>query len=276
MTNDKKRGFTLMELLVVLGILALLATILIPKLSTLEERSRSAVQAYSTADVARQLEIFNALNRKYPDGFDTLLDTTGNTLYSKLAPELKAPNTVLTTVTLTAAQLQSLSLAGVGHAFLHDTAATVVPNNSGNDRRHFGSGTGHDGTANISTFAAIDKTTTSEGFSILVNDFGLNPNRNFPDTSGTPYPRITANEYVVFGLGNKSTFVQSQVMEAPSLDHANSATSYSRALLVYEVPTAAAANVGTKAKLVGIIGPDGRTKAMSVSDFNNVNGQQAH
>lgn len=277
MTIRNARGFTLMELLVVLGILALLATILIPKLSTLEERSRSAVQAYSTADVARQLEIFNALNRKYPDGFDTLLAApAGTTLYSKLAPELKTPNTVLTTVTLTDAQIQSLSLAGVGHAFLHDTAAATVPNNSGNDRRHFGTGTGHDGTANINTFAAVDKTTTSEGFSILVNDFGLNPNRNFPDTSSTPYPRINANEYIVFGLGNKSTFVQSQVMEAPSLDHANSATAYSRALLVYEVPSATAANVGTKAKLVGIIGPDGRTKAMSVSDFNNVSGQQAH
>lgn len=275
MTIHKARGFTLMELLVVLGILALLATILIPKLSTLEERSRSAVQAYSTADVARQLEIFNALNRKYPDGFDTLLAAPGGTaLYSKLAPELKTPNTVMSTVTLTDAQIQSLSLAGVGHAFLHDS--TSAPSASGNDRRHFGTGTGHDGTANINTFAAIDKTTTSEGFSILVNDFGLNPNRNFPDTSGTPYPRINANDYVVFGLGNKSTIVQSQVLEAPTLDHANSATSYSRALLVYEVPAATAANVGTKAKLVGIIAPDGRTKAMSVGDFNNVNGQQAH
>lgn len=266
-----KRGFTLMELLVVLAIMALLASILIPKLATLEERSRAAVQAYSTADVARQLEIFNALNRKYPDGYDMLMDGSG-AIYSKLSPQLKAPNTVLTTATLSDTQLQSLSLAGVGHAFLHDTAATVLPNDSGNDRRHFGTGTGHDGTANVNTFVAIDETAGSEGQAILVKDFGLNPNRNYPDTSASPYPRLAANTYIVFGLGNRSTLVQNQVLEAPTMEHANSATSYSRALLVYEVP-----NTGTaKAKLVGVIGPDGRTKAMSVSDFNNAAGEQAH
>jgi hypothetical protein len=30
------------------------------------------------------------------------------------------------------------------------------------------------------------------------------------------------------------------------------------------------------AKLVGIIGPDGRTKAMSTADWNNISGVQPH
>lgn len=257
-----------MELLVVLSILALLAAISIPKLVDVFERSRSATQAYSTADVGRQLEIYFGLNHKYPDGWDSLTDASG-AIYSKLAPEIESPNTVLTTLTLTDDQVASINAAGIGHVFLHD--ATSQASISGTDRRHLGDGTGHDGTANIKTLVAIDKTTGSDGLSLLIDGFGLNPNRSSGDTT---LPRISKNEYVVFGMGPRSTIVQSQIHEAPLMEHTTSATNYSRALVVFEIP--ATAGDRTKAKLVGVFGPDGRSKSVSISHFNNAAGVPAH
>jgi prepilin-type N-terminal cleavage/methylation domain-containing protein len=262
-----RRAFSLMELLVVLSILALLAAIAIPKIIDAIERGRSATQAYSSADVARQVEIYFGLNHKYPDGWDTLTED-GGSLYTKLAPELKSPNTILTTATLTADQITSLNNAGIHHAFLHDTASTDY-SSSGTDRRHFSNSASHDGTANITTTAAIDKTTGSEGLEMLKNDFGLNPNMPASDTT---LPIISANTYVVFGLGPKSKLVQSSILEAPIMEHTNSASSYSRAMVVFQVP-----NTGTaKAKMVGVMGPDGRTKRTASQDFNNPNGAQPH
>lgn len=262
-----RKGFTLMELLVVIGILGLLAAIAIPKVIDTYERSRSATQAYSTADISRQLELFFALNRKYPDGFDSLMSTDGSAVYSKLATELETPHTLLTTATLTADQITSLNTAGIGHVFLHD--ATSSASDSGTDRRHFGTGTGHDGTANINKVVVVDKTTGNEGLPLLVNDFGLNPNKSASDTTLT---RITANIYVVFGIGPKSTLVQSQIQEAPLMEHSTSTSNYSRPLAVFEVPVTGT----TKAKLVGVIGPDGRSKKGALNDFNSTTGVQAH
>lgn len=263
----RRRGFTLMELLVVLSILALVAALAIPKMIDIYERSRSATQSYALADAMRMIEIFYGINHKYPDGWDALM-VDGGAPYTRLSPNLKTPRTFFTTATLTPEQISSLGSGGIGHVFLHDDTITDR-SNSGVDRRHLGTGSGHDGTANINTFVVVDKSTGSDGLDMLVNDFGLNPNKSATDTA---YTRIMANTYVVFGAGPKSTMVQNTTNEAPILENANSATSYSRVLVVFEVP-----NTGSsRAKLVGVLGPDGRTKAESAADFNNVNGPQPH
>jgi prepilin-type N-terminal cleavage/methylation domain-containing protein len=268
--RNVRRGLTLLELVVVIGILALLAGLTIPKIADLVGRSRSSTQAYSTADVSRQLEIFIGMNQKYPDGWDTLTGTSG-ALYEKLHSGLTASTgtagSILTTVTLTGDQITSLNTAGISHVFLHD--ATSPPSFSGTDRRHF-AGTGHgDGTTDISQVAVVNEATGSRGLDMLVNSFGLNPNKPANDTT---YPRISQNIYVVFGLGPKSTIVQTQIQEAPTLENELSQTTYSRALAVFEVPDSG----GGKAKLVGVFGPDGRTKATALSDYGNKNGPQPH
>lgn len=262
-----RRAFTLMELLVVLSILALLAALGIPKMIDIYERSRSATQSYGLADTMRMIEVFYGVNHKYPEGWDTLT-VDGGAMYTRLSPTLKSPRTFFSTATLTADQVVSLTSTGIGHAFLHDDSV-ADRSNSGVDRRHFGLGNGHDGTANISTVVVVNKTPGSDGLDMLVRDFGLDPNRTVGDTT---YPRINANTYVVLGLGPKSTLVQNTVNEVPLLEHANSTTSYSRALVVFEIP-----NAGTgRAKLVGVLGPDGRSKGEAISDFNSVNGVQPH
>lgn len=263
---EKRSAFTLMELLVVLGILALLAMLAVPMMSSVYERSRSATQAYSLTDVSRSLENFYALNHKYPDGWDSLIAADGTTPYAKLSPNLLSPNTFFTTTTIGDDQIASLSAAGIGHVFLHD--ATTDYSNTGTDRRHLGTGTGHDGTANINTLVVIDKA-GADGLELLVKDFGLNPNKSATDTTLT---RINANNYVVLGLGPKSTAAQSIMQSVPLLEHPHSSSSYSRVLVVFEVPVTGTA----RAKLVGVLGPDGRALRYSIADYNNANGPQPH
>jgi prepilin-type N-terminal cleavage/methylation domain-containing protein len=253
-----RRAFSLMELLVVLSILALLAAVAVPKLIDMFERGRSATQAYSTADVARQIEIFYGLNHEYPDNWDSLT-TDGGTIYTKLTPELRD---LLIQAPLGTPQIDSLKSAGIGHVFLHDPSNDVPPSDSGTTSRHIGTGTSsHDGSANVNSLVAVDSTPGSKGESLLLNEFGL-----IPFHGGIS--RIAANTYVVLGLGQKSTMVQSQIQEAPLMEHGTSDRNYSRALAVFEVPNTG----GGKAKLVGVIGPDGRTKQGSIKDFNNPQG----
>ena len=267
-----RRGLTLLELVVVIGILALLSALIIPKIADLIGRSRSSTQAYSTADVSRQLEIFIGLNPGYPDGWDALTGTSG-ALYSKLNPALTTTSSglgsVLSTASLSDDQITSLNTAGIGHVFLHD--ALSAPSSSGTDRRHLlpASAGSHDGTANVNQVAVINSADGSRGLDLLVNSFGLNPNKAATDTT---YTRIRANTYVVFGLGPKSTIVQKQILEAPILENDLSSTTYSRALAVFEVPI-----TGTsRAKLVGVFGPDGRSKGTALTDYRNQNGPQPH
>ena len=257
-------ALTLMELVVVLSVLALLAALTVPKLVDITQRSRSGTQAFSLADINRQIEIFYGLNQKYPEGWDTLT-TDGGSLYTKLSTELTS---LLSTTTLSDDQVSSLKNAGIGHLFLQDATATD-PSSSGTDRRHLGTGSGHDGTANINAVVVIDKSSGGKGLNLLVTDFGLNPNKAASDTT---MPRISANTYVVFGLGPKSSMVQSQIQEAPILEHNMSATAYSRALAVFEVP-----NTGTTAaRLVGVLGPDGRSKKVSLADYESQTGPTNH
>ncbi len=266
--NRTRAALTLMELLITISLLAIIALVAIPKLIDVYERSRSGVQAYSLADSSRMIENFYGLNQKYPDGWDSLMDSTGAALYSELAAEIESPNTLLTTATLTDAQVASLSAIGISHVFLHDS--TSEPNFSSTDRRHLGAGNGHDGTANINVVAAIDKTTGSEGLNLLVNNLGLNPNKSATDTS---MPTITNNIFVVLGLGHKTTLVQSMTQGAPVFPLQSNAVAYGRALAVFMVP-----NDGTtrNAKFVGLVGPDGRTIREAISDYRNPAGPVPH
>ena len=253
-----RKAMTLMELVVVIGIMALLAAITIPKLIDVFERSRSGTQAYSIAEASRMVETHYGIYKKYPDGWDALTDS-GSKIYSKLSPNLigttATPGTFFTTHSLTDLQISSLSRVGMSHVFLHD--ATSVPSDSGTDRRHFGDGSGHDGTANIRTLVAVDKTAGTDGYNLLVNEFNLTPNNSTK--------LLDNNVFIVLGFGPKNTAVQSVVQGAPLMEHLDPTKYYSRALAVFQVPLTS----GASARFVGIFGPDGRTLKTSISDYQS-------
>jgi prepilin-type N-terminal cleavage/methylation domain-containing protein len=77
----RRRGFTLIELVVVLLIIATLAGLAIPVVSMLGRSADMAASAKTQADLANNIQMFFVLQKRYPQGLDSLITTTGS-IYS--------------------------------------------------------------------------------------------------------------------------------------------------------------------------------------------------
>jgi general secretion pathway protein G len=63
----KEKGFTLVELMIVIIILAILTGIAIPSYMVLRDRARTSAAQSELKNVATALEMYNADNESYPD-----------------------------------------------------------------------------------------------------------------------------------------------------------------------------------------------------------------
>ncbi|HJP80968.1 MAG TPA: prepilin-type N-terminal cleavage/methylation domain-containing protein [Candidatus Saccharimonadales bacterium] len=77
LTNIKKmkdeRGFTIVELLIVIVVIAILAAITIVAYNGIQQRAHTTAQKTSAENLAKKIEAFNAVNNAYPK-----YDTSGN------------------------------------------------------------------------------------------------------------------------------------------------------------------------------------------------------
>lgn len=80
-SSTAPKGFTLVEMLIVLSIISLLASVLLASLTTAKRSSRDAQRISELASIQTALELYYADNQRYPDG-DGLgaggWDTPGN------------------------------------------------------------------------------------------------------------------------------------------------------------------------------------------------------
>jgi general secretion pathway protein G len=74
MANKKNKGFTLVELLVVLSILALLLTLAVPKYFTSIEKAKDATLKQDLNTLRESLDKYYADNGKYPNTLDDLVE----------------------------------------------------------------------------------------------------------------------------------------------------------------------------------------------------------
>ena len=91
MKRASQRGFTLLELLVVVAILAMLAGAVIPMVTNSTERTQASVAAANVTDLTKTIDSFWTYNGYYPDGWDTLIgasDTAGTTATGSLFTKL--------------------------------------------------------------------------------------------------------------------------------------------------------------------------------------------
>src|SRR4029079_11542554 len=69
----RRQGLTLMEMVVVLSILAALAAIMIPLFPNILRRAHKATDATQTSEVAKAVQLYQALYLSYPNDLDLLL-----------------------------------------------------------------------------------------------------------------------------------------------------------------------------------------------------------
>ncbi len=109
------RGFSLLELVVVIGVLVALVGILVPKLPDLLNRANNASWSTNLVELDKAIMEYAALNNgQYPDGWDSLVTSSGS-LYIGLPGGSSATlsSTVLTTGTLSQGQVDRINRAGI-------------------------------------------------------------------------------------------------------------------------------------------------------------------
>src|SRR5262245_60269740 len=138
-----RRAFTLIELVIVVGVLVILAGLLLPSLDLYKLKANKGVAAANMGDISRAVQQFYAQNNVYPDRWDSLL--SGGQLWTPgppggnpgLDPQLvggppAGSPTKLTTTTLTENgtlhEVRSLTRMGITTVLDLD-ATTNLPGN---------------------------------------------------------------------------------------------------------------------------------------------------
>jgi prepilin-type N-terminal cleavage/methylation domain-containing protein len=264
--GKRRAGFTLLELVVVLLIIAILAGLAIPIVNMLGRSADMAASAKSQADLANNIELFFLLQKSYPQGFDSLLDSSGTALY---APSPDDPATqlsglpsntislngvsvrlasVLTPATLTNSggeYKRSLTRAGFGYLYNHD-ATVVNSNNSGVTLQDFRTSgdpqvaelvPGAAGSASFTLYQALIPSVVPQGVE--------------------PGTRLVA-----VGIGPRNTAIGKTITNCPTFPGADGKY-YGRFVAFFKIYAS-----GERATLVGVTDAFGRTPDYTQAQFN--------
>ena len=236
-TNERRkvRGFTLIELTVVLLVLVALAGIMVPLLTGYLERSHNGAAAANISEITKQVELYKVKTLKgYPDGWDSLCQSSA--LWTSTSTPYGVPvnaAALLKAQALTATEAQALNDAGItklwdftGFALNAQSATFDTPTTS----------VAVDPAGTLPTVAMIDPAQfTGTALAETV------PNADF-----------STYDYVLFGLGNRCTAVGSVMVEAPvHFDTIDPAVFYQHYGVIFAVPKS---NVSGIVKLVSVVG----------------------
>jgi prepilin-type N-terminal cleavage/methylation domain-containing protein len=254
------RGFTLIELLVVLIIIAALAALIVPNIGMLGRSTDMAVSAKTQADIANQMNQFFVMQKRYPQGLDSLLDTTGAVYASDTTngdtqtrglPFFGSQGTrmqaQLTPTVLTnapnAEYLRSLTRAGFDWVYDHDIAA-INSNLSNTAFRPLiadANGTGNPAPATV-TVAEVTG-------AFMINQLVPRGLRN-------------GQRLVAFGFGQRNTAIGTTTTTTP-LYPGTDKTYYGRYIAYFMIYPS-----GERASLVGVSDSYGRTPDFTGQQFN--------
>jgi prepilin-type N-terminal cleavage/methylation domain-containing protein len=258
--SHSRRAFTLIELLVVIVILAALAALIVPNIGMFGRSTDMAVSAKTQADVANQMNQFFVLQKRYPQGLDSLLDTTGAVYASDTTnadtqtrglpyggadgTRLQAQLSAATLTNATNAEyMRSLTRAGFDWVYDHDTA--VINSNLSNTTFR-GLVADANGTGNTApTSIPVAEVTGSYLLGKLV-----------------PAGLKAGQRIVAFGFGQKNTAIGKTSTTCPLYPGADK-TYYGRYVAYFMVYAS-----GERATLVGVSDSYGRTPDYTGQQFN--------
>jgi prepilin-type N-terminal cleavage/methylation domain-containing protein len=262
------RGFTLIELLVVLVILAAVAALIIPNIGSLGRSADMAVSAKTQQDVAAQMNMFFVLQKRFPQGMDSLItteatpliyasDTTNADTQTRGLPyggadgtRLQAQLTLAALTNATNAEyLRSMTRAGFDWVYDHDIA--VINSNQSN-------------TGWRPLVAGLDDPTT-----VAVETSTAPSSVNVAEVTGTymlgklaPGGLKAGERIIALGFGQKNTSVGKTTTTVPLYPGADK-TYYGRYVAFFKIYAS-----GERATLVGVSDAYGRTPDYTQQQFN--------
>lgn len=263
-----RSAFTLIELIVVVLIIATLAALVIPQIAMLTRSSDMAASAKTQADLANNIQMFFALQKRFPQGLDSLIDTTnavygaadstgaattsgnlqtsglpaggadGTTLHAQLTPWV-ITNADDATGTGSGGSFRSFSRAGFDWVYNH-SRTIANSNNSGITRVDLASGV---------TVAEL------VGTPLVTTDFDL-------VNKLVPQGLQAGQRLVALGIGPRNTAVSKTITNCPTYPGADGRY-YGRYVAVFMVYA-----TGERASLVGVVDAYGRHPDYTQQQFN--------
>ncbi len=251
-----RSGLTLLELVVVLGILVILASLVVPNVGGLIFQSRNAGNAALVQDVNHAVNSYVARFASHPDRWDSLL-TPANTIFTKLHPQMLTTNVfrpVLQVTSLQPNQVTSLREAGITSLIDVDESSTNPPSDNASIARPIS------GTVSVVT---LQKTPSAPNYGVTFLDqaFGIN------DIVDPNKPNRYANEFVVLGLGTQNAMRGTTMTDIPVVQSATPFNYYARILCVYMIPPGGGSS--ERARYIGCFLPDGSTIQGNIRDYNS-------
>lgn len=257
--SHRRPAFTLIELIVVVLIIATLAALVIPQIAMLTRSSDMAASAKTQSDLANNIQTFFVLQKRYPQGFDSLLDGTGaiytsdttdaNTQTRGLpysgadGTRLQAQLSPAALTTATGAEyLRSFTRAGFDWVYDHDTTAGINANNS----------------ATVQRFLVANGVTSAP---TSINVAEVNPTGPLA-LKLVPQGLQNGQRLVAVGIGPRNTAIPKTMTNCPTYPGADGRY-YGRYVAVFMIyPN------GERATLVNVIDSYGRHPDYTQQQFN--------
>lgn len=234
-----RRGLTLMELVVVLAVLAALAAILIPLFPNLLRRAHKVTDATQSSEVAKCVQLYQALYTSYPDQFDSMVDA-GGAAPAYIPADGGTPFAgAAVPGPLTANEVAALGRVGI--TSVHNFATTL--------------GSGGHPTMNPYGAAVNAPTPLTPSTNVFIID-PATTSGEIPVEIQNIIARDGTARFVVFGVGPRSTMVGKVMQNAPTSVPQNAsftpATLYSRVGVVFQV-SGLEMNVTQRARFIGAV-----------------------
>ena len=231
--RSRRPGLTLVELMVVLVILVGLATIIIPMLPSMLDRTDAASGATNCGEIAKWVQTYQRQYGKYPDQWDALGDGT------KLADYLGAANDIVLDAGLTSDEATALVNSGIANL------QTMFTTLTGTEKATFDPYPSPLVEANSFPIA------TGTKLAMLTNTGARRLNLVDPRTG------LNAGKYVLLGLGRRCTICGSTVM-GPAVHFSSDPnrqpdTAYERFSVVFQVSSTDPKIAIARAKMVGVV-----------------------